>query len=535
VARCLERRARESCPRLPLIIPLRKATLSLARKAAVGALWTITTSVGSRLLGLVATLIITRFVAPAEYGSVMAAWAIVQTTTVLASIAPGQYIVVFPKSGPQVTFHVTFYLVVLCFTALTITYLLRIPLANLVGAPDAAKYLPILIGAVAIDMFSFTTTRVLNRDLRFRTLSLGRTAGEVIYTAVGIGLAATGWGGMAVALANLCRAAGRSLVFVSSVKLSEWLVPHRIRWDTTKKLFKFGIPLWISNIALLGAHSWDNLLMSRIFGPAALGRYNFAYNLADIPATHIGEHIGDVLIPSFAQMPDIEHRKRALVRALGLMGLIVFPLAVGLGAVADTLVAALFDARWQAMAPMLAILSALSVTRPVGWVTSGYVLALGRTRTVGVLEVFKVALVLGLVSTIGRLGENWVCYAVGIAFGTYALASLYVVQRADKLPMTEMIRPLVRPLLSTLPLVVAVFGTRRLAFEVLSIPPWAALLLEVAAGALAYVGAALLIASKQSRDLLSILWGVLKRRRGGSDSEPPSAQASSGGEPPSAT
>lgn len=496
--------------------------MSLARKAAVGALWTISTSVGSRVLGLVATLVITRFVAPSDYGSVMAAWAIVQTSSSVAAMAPGQYIVVYPKAGPQVTFHVAFYLVTMCSLSLGMAYLLREPLTRWVGAPDAAQYLPYLAVANAVDIFAFTSTRILNRELRFRRLSLGRTLGEVVYSALGVGLAATGWGGMAVALANLGRALVRSTFFVTSVKASDWLIPRPLSWDITKKLFSFGMPLWLSNIATLGSHSWDNLLMSRIFGPAALGRYNFAYNLADIPATHIGEHIGDVLIPSFAQMPDLEHRKRALLRALGLMALIVFPLAVGLGAVADTLVGALFDEKWQAMAPMLAILSALSVTRPVGWVTGGYILALGRSRTVGFLEVLKVTLVLGLVATLGQLGETWVCYAVGLAFGTHALASLYVVKRADHLPMFEMLRPLIRPLLSCAPLVLGVLGARLLAFEVLELPRWAALLIEIVAGGIVYVGGALVIAAQQSRDLLSILWGIVKRRRGSSDSEPPS-------------
>src|SRR6185503_11117155 len=104
------------------------------------------------------------------------------------------------------------------------------------------------------------------------------------------------------------------------------------------------------------------------------GMYNLAYNLADVPAIQVGEQIGDVLLPSFARM-DVARRPAALVRSMMLLSLVVFPLAVGLGAVAPTLVATIFDARWRPLAPMLVLLSALSVARPLGWAVASYLQA----------------------------------------------------------------------------------------------------------------------------------------------------------------
>ena len=102
--------------------------------------------------------------------------------------------------------------------------------------------------------------------------------------------------------------------------------------------------------------------------------YNLAYNLADVPAIQVGEQVGDVLVPSFARM-EPERRPAALLRSLTLLGLVVFPLAVGLGAVAETVVRALLDPRWHPVAPMLMVLSALSVTRPIGWTVTSYLQA----------------------------------------------------------------------------------------------------------------------------------------------------------------
>src|SRR6185436_9384045 len=105
----------------------------------------------------------------------------------------------------------------------------------------------------------------------------------------------------------------------------------------------------------------------------------------------VGEQIGDVLLPSFARL-EPSRRPDALVRSMALLSLSVFPLAIGLGAVAPTLVRAVFDARWRPLAPMLVLLSALSVTRPIGWMVASYLQALHRPRLITWLEAFKVVI-----------------------------------------------------------------------------------------------------------------------------------------------
>lgn len=135
-----------------------------------------------------------------------------------------------------------------------------------------------------------------------------------------------------------------------------------------RELIGYGLPITISAVAEVAATRWDNMLVARFFGPDVLGRYSLAYSLADTPVGYVAEHIGDVLMPSFSQM-EVTQRRTGVVRAAGLMGLIVFPLGVGLGAVAQTVVAALFDARWAQMAPMLMLLSVSMVFRPMSSAT----------------------------------------------------------------------------------------------------------------------------------------------------------------------
>src|SRR6185503_4084941 len=107
------------------------------------------------------------------------------------------------------------------------------------------------------------------------------------------------WAGLGGA-ALIWAAIARSVVRVASLSVTTprraWLEPCRITWKRTRELFAFGLPMSVATLMSFGSRRWDNILIGRHFGPSVAGLYNQAYNLADIPATQIGETIGDVLV-----------------------------------------------------------------------------------------------------------------------------------------------------------------------------------------------------------------------------------------------
>lgn len=489
--------------------------MSLARKTVLGAMWTIATSIGSRIVGLAGTLALTHFLAEDVYGEVQNASVIALTASIASNLTLGQYLVANPKAGRVEAFHATFYHLVLGLLALGAALALAGTLGPLVQSPRLAEFLPGLALSAMLDRFTFMPEKIMYRDMRFRDVGLQQSAGEVAYAGASVGLAMAGLGGMAIVYASLARSVLRLGLALRSVSWRDWLEPHRLSLEVTKKLLAFGAPLSLANLAMFGSRRWDNLLVSRLFGPGTAGVYNLAYNLADIPATQIGEHIGDVLVPSFAQLEGAERRRAALLRALRLLLLLVTPLAIGLGAVSESVVGTFFGARWRGVAAMLTVLSALSVVRPVGWIVQSYMQAQQRTRVVMVLELAKTALLMGVIATLGRLGPLWACAAVGVAFGAHALASLMALRLGDEpLPWGALLGGFVGPLAAAAPMAAAVLGVRHgLRAAGLGWAPLS-LALELVVGGVVYVPAALVFARSTSRDLLALLRDAVARRRG---------------------
>lgn len=477
--------------------------MTLVRDTVRGALWTILAGMGSRAVGLVGTLVITHYVSPTDYGEVTVAAVLVMTANQLSTLGLGQYLVSKPDAPPSAAYHANAVHLALGAAALALMLAAGPRLGAGLDAPGMLRFLPGLALAGLFDRASFVPERLLARDLRFGEVSALRTVGDVAHTVVSIWLAITGAGAAALVWGNLVRSFLRLALSSAFVGWRAFLAPHRPSLGVLRDLFAFGLPIAVGSLASFATRRWDNLLVSRFFGPAVTGMYNLAYNLADVPAIHVGEQIGDVLLPSFARL-DPERRPAALVRALGLLALLVFPLAAGLGLVAPTLVSLLFDERWQPVAPMLLVLSLLSIFRPVGWVISSYVQALGRPQPLMWLELAKLALLVAAVASVGRSSPLAACACVGVTYAGHALASLALAQRLDGVPLSKSLLALAPALAACVPMALAVLGTRA-ALHAQGGRPLLGLSLEIAAGALTYLMVAWVLARDSARDLLARL------------------------------
>jgi lipopolysaccharide exporter len=483
--------------------------VTLVRDTVRGVLWTISAGVGSRTIGLVGTLIVTRFVSPPDYGEVTVAAVVVMTANQISTIGFGQFLVARPDAPRSVAFHATVFHVVFGVVAAVVVLAFGGRLGRGLDAPEMFRFLPGLVLSGLLDRVSYVPERVLVRDLRYRTVSASRTAGDLAHSVACVSLAALGWGGMAIVMGNIARSLVRTTYFVAGVKLRDWLAPSRLSVTVTRQLFAFGVPMSLASLCAFASRRWDNLLVSRFFGPGPTGMYNLAYNLADVPAIQVGEQIGDVLLPSFARM-ESARRPEALVRSMSMLALVVFPLAIGLGAVAPTLVNAVFDARWRPLAPMLVLLSALSVARPVGWTVESYLQARDRPRTILALEAFKVVMLVLLIATLGRMSPLWTCVAVGVAFATHALACLWVVRRTDGVPLARSLGSLWPALGASAPMVASVLAARHLLRGSGVAHPVECLSVEVLAGVAGYVLGAMAIARAASRELVTRLIDAMR-------------------------
>jgi lipopolysaccharide exporter len=494
------------------------ASSSLTARTVRGAAWTLSTSLGTRVVGLVGTLLLARYLAPEEYGEVTAAMIVTLTAFTVTSLGVGNYLLANPGLGRAEVFHATCWFLSTGVIALAVVWAAGSAIGPYFDAPNLPRYMPIFVAAALCDRIEFFPERMLIRKLRFRWLSLARAAGELTYTALSLGLARAGVGPMAIAWAYFARAALKLVAISLAVDWREWLEPHRLRMDTLRAIIRYGSGVSVASIAAALIRRWDNLLVSRYFGTAAMGAYNYAYNLADTPAVAIGEPMSDVVIAAFPQAEGAK-RQVALIRACTMISLIMFPLAFGLGAVADTAVDAFFNRKWANVGPMLMYLSILSAPRPLASIVQSYLFAGHRVRAIVWIEWGSFLTLMAAIAALGALtagnptlGPSAIlltCGAVGAVFVLRTLASFWTVTWLDGVPMRRFLAPLVRPLVACAVMVAAILAVRP---ALHGQAPVVRLGLEVALGAAVYLAGARLIFRDAAAEFVGLVRNSLGRR-----------------------
>jgi PST family polysaccharide transporter len=491
--------------------------MSIAKQAARGVAWNMALGVSTRVITLIGQLVLARYMLPEDYGAATNASIVVLTANAFTAFSFGQYLIA-KRAPAEVAFLAWVVHVALGLVALAVVYPLRGPIGAWLDTPDMGRYvLGYAIANLVIDRVRYVPERLIMRALRFRALATINGIGELAYMASALAVVKP-WGAYAVVFGALVKSTVTSVLFLWAAPRREWLVRARLRAADLRDLLGYGLPIMVAIITDNATRRWDNLVVSRLFGAGVVGTYNYAYSLADTPISNVAEHIGEVLMPSFSRLAP-EQRERAAVRSASLMGLIVSPLGVGLGAVAPTLVAALFNARWgEYMPAMLGILSTMFVFRPMTWSVTAYVQAVQRTRIIMVASMVRAVSVLALVAGLGYAGgPSWACVGAGLGFMLDCVVMIGLAGRVTALPAGAYLRGALQPLLPCVPMFLAVLGVQR-ALATAGAPPIASLVVQIAVGAVVYIGGAFVLVRPLVDELLRLAREALGRR-GGADAE----------------
>lgn len=459
--------------------------MSLEKHAVKGAAWTIGAGLLSRFLGLVGTLIITRYLAPDVMGEVVTAVVVAFMASWVTQLGINQYVLVKGAEDRDPAFHATIMGITLALLSLSIVTLAAPQIGTFLQAENLAIYLPGMALAVFLRRIGSVPEKILLYRMQFRTVAVSAAVGELAYIAAALlFVTAFKMGGEAIVLGNIIQAAVTTGIVIGKCGVSPWLEPVRLRWERFREILEFGLPLGAETFLYEAARYGDKPLFTKLFGLSRTGEYNLAYNLADLPAAFVGEQVSNVLLPMLLRV-EAQRRKNVLVRAIGLLIIVTLPMAAGLAVVASTLVRVLLPENWHGVAPFLSILAAASVFRPINGLVSQYLISIERNQRLMGLEFMRVGILFGGIVLLGQIGPLAAALAVGLAAFAHTIGLLYTIHD-DGAFLKRFVGVLRAPILACASMVLAVLGLRWLVTWPDGMPGVFVLFCEVLTGAIVY-------------------------------------------------
>lgn len=205
-----------------------------------------------------------------------------------------------------------------------LTYSTAARLAGLLGNDALVPLLRVMSALFLLQTPSLAAEAVLQRDFRFRALSLVEVLSYLVgFGLVGLGVAFAGGGVWALVAAYLAQAAVRSLLLLI---LARHPCRFRIDFAAARSLLFFGGGFTAARIANEAALQGDKLVITATLGQVALGLYGRAYQLMLLPASLMGKIMSAVLFPAIASVQGDKTRlASAFSRGTVAIGLLVMP------------------------------------------------------------------------------------------------------------------------------------------------------------------------------------------------------------------
>ena len=327
--------------------------MSIERKAISALKWASASKLVIQVASWAGTLVVVRLLTPQDYGlmaKVAVVCGIVGTIAELGLEAAIVRTVDLLRDDVRKVFGVSL-VFALAGTGLVIgsaPLLARLLHEPRLEGPIAAASLQIVIAAIGL-----VPSALAVRDLSFRSLAKIDMAAGLTGVVATLLLAWEGAGVWALVAGNL---------LVSSVRSTALLASGPRVWPSFSprgigEHLKFGLTLMGNRLSYFVVVQSDVLIGSAFLSTTEIGRYAVALQLATLPMTKVMGTINQIALPAVArQQQEPERVRQTVLKSVGLISLLAFPVLWGISALAPELVRVLLGSNWLEAVPALTIL-----------------------------------------------------------------------------------------------------------------------------------------------------------------------------------
>jgi len=417
---------------------------NLRQRTLVGLGWTGAARLLGQMLQLGTTVVLARLLSPKEYGLLGMVLVFTGFASYVADMGLGASIIQKATLSDR-HLNSVFWLNTATGLVLTVIFALAAPLvASFYGEPQ----LRLLTVAISLNFvlgsLNVVQNALLDKALNFRVKFWIEIVSALASGLVALTMALSGWGVWSLVGQSLAQSAVRVLMMWAQ---SSWRPAIAFDFSAIRELLRFSAHLTGFGIVFYWSQNVDKLMIGRWIGSSALGIYTLADKLMRLSLANVNDVTGSVMFPALSSIQhDVEAVKRAYLRASRMTSLIVFPMMIALGVLAEPAILVIYGSKWRESIAILQLLCvagvALSTYSTAGWIY----MSQGRTDILFRLGVYATAVrvievVIG--AHWGLVGVAW-AYVIGgyvfIWYPTWAGAG-----RLVNLSFTTLLRNVAAP------------------------------------------------------------------------------------------
>ncbi|WP_142825935.1 lipopolysaccharide biosynthesis protein [Planococcus soli] len=480
---------------------------SLKKKTISGLLWSFGDMIGNQGIQFIIQIILARLLVPEDFGIIGMILVFVALSNSLVDSGFTQALIRDQKAD-QTDYSTVFYFNLAVSIVIYGLLFLSAPLiSNFFEQDQLTAIVRVLALGVVINAFSIIPRAMFTKEVDFKVQAKVNMAASVLSGIVAVAMALLGFGVWSLVVRMLALSGIQAVLLVF---YRRWLPSLVFSTVSFKRLFGFGWKLLVSGLIDTAYNNIYYLIIGKQYSATSLGYYTNASKFSDVATQTLTATIQRVTYPVLSGIQDQEERlKQSFKKVIKLSGFLIFPVMVGVAAVADPLIYLIFGEKWMTMVPYFQLLCIAGMLYPIHALNLNILQVKGRSDLFLYLEIIKT-----IVPTVLILIVIWMDWGITILVVTIVLDSyislfinIYFSGREISYGVKEQIVDLLPIYAISMGMGLVVYGIEKL----LPFPELLTLILQIAIGAAIYIAICRLLKIKEFDTVYDLLVPMLKK------------------------
>lgn len=381
--------------------------VSLKQKTITGLFWSSVERFSVQAVQLIIQILIARILSPADFGVIgMLAIFIAISQSFIDS---GFSNALIRKTDRTETDNSTvfYFNIAVGLVCYLILFFCAPFIAEFYKTPIIVPITRVLALGIVFNSLAIVQRALLTAKVDFKTQAKASFISVVISGTLGLYLAYNGYGVWALAIQTVVNGFFNTLILWI---LTKWKPQWVFSTTSFKEMFSFGSKLLLSGLIDTTYINIYTLVIGKIYTANDLGCYAQASNIANFPSTNITGIIGRVTFPLLCELQNNAEQLRYTYRKyLKLSAYIIFPLMIGLAALASPLLTTLLTNKWSSAIILLQIICLSMMWYPIHAINLNLLKVKGRSDLFLRLEIIKKIIGFTILCISVPFGVTWMC------------------------------------------------------------------------------------------------------------------------------
>lgn len=461
----------------------------------------------TKLLNLIALVILARILIPRDFGLVTIAAVIIGIITLFKDFGLGAAYIQRRTDEEEAADIVFWSNIVLRFALYAVAFLVAPFGADFFGEPLVEPIIRVASLSFVIEALASVHGARLTKTMQFRKIAIITAVTATVNTISTVAFALAGFSYWSLVLGGLM---GGPVNVALYWKMHSWRPGFSFNRRVARDMYTYGRDIVGINLAGFGVRNIDNFAVGKLIGSTGLGVYTLARRFGLYSGQNIVALLGRVLFPAYSKIQMQKDRlRRGYTKTFFPVSILSFPVAMGLAIMSYEFVYYVLGPNWLEVEVPLQFLAFYGLFYSLSAVGSNIFLAVKRQDVpLKILAAELLVLMAGLypVTTIYGLVGATVFVTLTIAVGS--IASVIIVNRLLEVGMGDVSRMVGIPLASSIVMGMGLILLK--AFTPVSIWVFA---LELTVGLMIYVAVLYCLSRGELLNIVREIWSAIRPKK----------------------